>query len=175
MKPPKRMLVELPTADEIDALAMSTPELSVRKFEYDMKDGAADLDYAPCKGRVMLVVRGEKGTALVRRDGEEGWSLPSGPINTYEDITDSAKRVAKESCGLSLRSMDLAAIYDVVWHYGDVTVKRLHIVYAAVTDDADCRVTPGGGWHESGFHRDVQGTMLRDELDRTALADCAAK
>lgn len=173
MKAPKRILVELPTADEIDELAMSTPRLSVRKFEYDRRGEAADLDYAPCKGQMMLVIRGERGTALVRRKGEKGWSLPAGPISTYEDIAGAAKRVAKEVCGLGLRSTDLAAMYDVVWHYRGVTVKRLHIVYAAVTDD-DC-AEPSAGGPEASFHRDVGAATLQDEIDRTALDDCTEK
>lgn len=173
MKGPKRILVELPTADEIDGLAVSTPTLSVRKFEYDRSGEAADLDYAPCKGQMMLVIRGERGTALVRRKGARGWSLPSGPISTFEDIAGSAKRVAKETCGLSLKSMDLAAMYDVVWHFKDVTVKRLHIVYSAVTDDE--RPKAGEGLSEAVFRTDLEGTALHGELDRTALDDCGDK
>jgi len=174
VKSPKRMLIELPTADEIDGLAMSTPELSVRKFEYDMKGARADLDYTPCKGQVMLVIRGEKGTALVKRKGGKGWSLPSGPINTFEEIPAAAKRVAKETCNISVKSMDLAAIYDVIWHFEGVTIKRLHIVYAAITED-EC--TPGtkGDLAEASFHKDVPASALHDELDRTALDDCSQK
>lgn len=152
---------------------MSTPRLSVRKFEYDRRDKPADLDYAPCKGQMILVIRGEKGTALVRRKGEKGWRLPAGPISTYEDIAGAARRVAKEVCGVGLRSMDLAAMYDVVWHYKGVTVKRLHIVYAAVTDD-ECRRAAEGG-PEASFHADVVADLLRDELDRAALDDCSGK
>lgn len=174
MKAPNRILVELPTADEIDDLAVSTPELSVRKFEYDKRGEAADLDYAPCKGQMVLVIRGERGTALVKRKGTKGWSLPSGHINTFEDIAGAAKRVAKETCGVSLRSMDLAAMYDVVWHYKGVTVKRLHIVYAAITDD-DCSPTAEGGLSEARFHKDVPASMLREQLDKTALDDCSQK
>ena len=172
MKAPKKILVELPTADEIDELAISTPDLSVRKFEYDMGGRAADLDYAPCKGQMMLVIRSEKGTALVKRKGGKGYSLPSGQINTIEGIAAAAKRVAKDTCGVQLRSMDLAAMYDVVWHFEDVTVKRLHIVYAAVTDD-EC--SPKAGAAEAGFHKEVSASMLREELDRTALDDCTQK
>jgi ADP-ribose pyrophosphatase YjhB (NUDIX family) len=168
------MLIELPTADEIDGLAMSTPELSVRKFEFDRKGQAADLDYAPCKGQMMLVIRGEKGTVLVKRKGEKGWSLPSGPISTYEEIPSAAKRVASETCGVHLRSMDLAALYDVVWHYKGVTVKRLHVVYAAVTDD-DCSTAESKYASEAKFHKDVPASTLRDDLDRTALDDCSQK
>ena len=167
MKDPKKMLVELPTADEIDGLAISTPDLSVRKFEYDLRDSAADLDYAPCKGQMVLVIRGERGTALVRSGKDKGWALPSGPISTFEDIPAAAKRVAAETSGVHLRTMDLAAMYDVVWHYKDVSVKRLHIVYAAMTDD-ECS-------EGAKFHKDVPATMLRDELDRTALDDCSGK
>ncbi len=169
MKPPKRMLVELPTADEIDDLALSTPQLSVRKFEYDRKGAKADLDYTPCKGQMMLVIRGGDGTVLVRKKGGKGLSLPSGPIHTYEDIPTAAKRVAKDVCGLGLKSMDLAAMYDVVWHFEGVTIKRLHIVYSAITEDA----CPAGA--EASFHRDVAPTALHDELDRTALDDCGQK
>ena len=167
MKPPKRMLIELPTADEIDDLAMSTPELTVRKFEYDRRKRDADLDYAPCKGEMMLVIRGERGTALVRAGGSKAWSLPSGPISTFEEIPKSARRIAQETCGVHLRSMDLAAMYDVVWHYRDVSIKRLHVVYAAITDD-DCS-------KGAEFHDEVPPSMLPDELDRTALDDCSQK
>ncbi len=167
MKAPKKMLVELPTADEIDELAVSTPGLNVRKFEYDAREADADLDYAPCKGQVVLVIRGEAGTALVRRKGEKGWSLPSGTINTFEDIPQAAKRVAAETCGVHLRSTDLAAMYDVVRHYKDVTIKRLHIVYAALTDD-ECS-------HGAKFHKEVPTSVPLDELDRAALDDCSEK
>ncbi len=167
MKEPKRILVELPTADEIDGLAVSTPDLSVRKFEYDARDADADLDYAPCKGQMVLVIRGEHGTALVRDEKGKGWSLPSGTISTFEDIPAAAKRVAAETCGVHLRTMDLAAMYDVVRHFRDVSIKRLHIVYAAMTDD-ECS-------EGAKFHKDVPASMLRDELDRTALDDCSQK
>jgi len=174
VKPPKKMLIELPTADEIDDLAVSTPKLSVRKFEYDRRGVAADLDYTPCKGQIMLVVRGEKGTVLVKRKGEKGWALPSGTINTYEDIATAAKRVAKDTCGLSVKSMDLAAMYDVIWHFEGVTIKRLHIVYAAITDD-ECSKGTKGDLVEAAFHKDVPMSILHDELDRTALDDCGEK
>lgn len=172
MNAPKRLLLELPTADEIDDLAVTTPRLSVRKFEYDKKGSDADLDYTPCKGQVMLVVMGEKGVALVRKRKGEGWSLPAGPINTYEGVADAAKRVAKESCGLSLRSMELAAMYDVIWHYDTVTIKRLHIVYSGITDDTECGTPEGGEPAEALFREDVSEAMLEDELDRAAFNDC---
>ena len=168
------MLIELPTADEIDDLAVSTPKLSVRKFEYDRKGVRADLDYTPCKGQMMLVIRGEKGTALVKRKGEKGWSLPSGTINTYEDIPTAAKRVAKDVCGISVKSMDLAAMYDVVWHFEGVTIKRLHIVYSVITDD-ECSPREKTARTEASFHKDVPPSMLHDELDRTALDDCSQR
>lgn len=174
MKAPKRMLLELPTADEIDDLAVTTPNLSVRKFEYDRRGSDADLDYTPCKGQVMVVAMGGKGIALVRAKGAAGWSVPSGPVNTYEGIADAARRVAKETCGLSLRSMELAAMYDVIWHYDNVTTKRLHIVYSAITDD-ECGAPEGGAPAEARFHEEVPDEELADELDRAAVADCINK
>ncbi len=68
---------------------------------------------------------------------------------------------------MHLRSTDLAAMYDVVRHYKDVTIKRLHIVYAALTDD-ECS-------HGAKFHKEVPASMLLDELDRAALDDCSEK
>jgi ADP-ribose pyrophosphatase YjhB (NUDIX family) len=169
------MLIELPTADEIDDLAISTPELSVRKFEYDRRKTEADLNYTPCKGQMILVVRGEQGTLIVKRGGAKSWSLPSAPIMTYEQIADAPRRVAKELCGLSLRSYDLAALYDVVWHFKDVTIKRLHVIYSAVTDDAECTQEAKGGFDETAFRAELPDSLLDDELDRNALSDCSEK
>jgi ADP-ribose pyrophosphatase YjhB (NUDIX family) len=91
------MLIELPTADEIDDLAITTPKLEVRKMEMDFGKARADLNYAPCKGQIVLSIRGQEGIALVRRSRDQEWSLPSDRIGPAEDIGECARRVAKES------------------------------------------------------------------------------
>ena len=169
------MLIELPTADEIDCLAMSTPTFEVRKFELDMGSRKADLNYTPCKGQMVLVIRGPNGVALVRKKGDKGWSLPSGRIAPYEEVAKAAKRVAQEECGLTLRSIDLAAMYDVVWRYADLSIKRLHFVYACLTDDMDCLPSRRTDAVSSRFFSEVPEAVLDDEIGRNAVADCSAK
>ena len=169
------MLIELPTADEIDNLAITTPKLEVRKMELDLAKTKANLDYAPCKGQVVLVIRGEDGIPLVRRHGEQGWSLPSARISPGEDIEKSGKRVAEEQCGLMLKSSELAGIYDVVWHYSDVSIKRLHFVYAAITDDRKCVPAKGKEVSEAKFFREIPGAVQENDIHRHALADCSTK
>jgi ADP-ribose pyrophosphatase YjhB (NUDIX family) len=169
------MLLELPTAEEIDGLAVSTPRFEVRKLEFDLIRRKADLNYTPCKGQVVLVIRGKKGTPFVKRKGSEGWSLPSNTIPTYEDPAISAKRVAKEQCGLMLRSLDLAGMYDVVFHYLDVSIKRLHLVYAAVTDDLECQPQKGGPVTEAAFFVDPPESARKSRIDKFAIADCSEK
>jgi len=164
------MLLELPTADEIDELAMSTPTLNVRKFEYDMKGQNADLDYAPCKGQLVMVIRGGGGTVLTRESSDASWHLPTDLIRTFESVPDSTRRVARELCGVSLRSAELVAMYDVLHRFDDVAVKRLYIVFAGITDDPICAVN-GSGEHEVRFHADVNLEDLATDIDRAALDD----
>ena len=169
------MLIELPTADEIDDLAITTPRLEVRKIELDLGKKKADLNYAPCKGQIVLAIRGEGGLALVRRHGEEGWSLPSDRIGPGEDVGRSAKRVAKEQCGLMLRTAELAGIYDVVWHYSDVSIKRLHFVFAALTDDRGCVPAKDAGVSDARFFSEIPTDVQKNEIHSFAIADCSGK
>lgn len=174
-KHPKGMLFELPTADEIDSLAITTPSFEVRRFEISLGSKKADLHYTPCKGQMVLVIMGEKGVALTKDDASGEWRLPSGRIAILEDAEAAAKRVAKEECGVTVTSLELSGIYDVVWHYSDISIKRLHLVYASVTED-DCwsEAKPGKG-REAKFFREVPQTLLGDEVARAALADCSEK
>ena len=163
------MLIELPAADEIDDLAVTSPKFEVRKFEFDMAGSKADLRYPPCKAQAVIVAKGEKGTALARtKDG--GWTVPSGRVGAAEDIPRSVKRIAREEFGLMLRSMELAGVYDVIWHYSDLTVKRLHFVYAAVTDEGQ---EPRPDQRIKFFPRPEDVTT--DEVSKAALADCTEK
>ena len=168
------MLIELPVADEIDKLATTYPEFHVRKYEYDMKEGAPDLNRPPCKGQVVLVVNGEKGTAVLRHRSEHAWALPTGSILIYETPEQAAKRVAKAECGLGIKSLVLTAMYDVSWHYPGITVKRLHLVYAAVTDDFEF-VTPAEKYSGAEFRPEVTANVLGSEIDRQALEDSIEK
>jgi ADP-ribose pyrophosphatase YjhB (NUDIX family) len=168
------MLIELPTADEIDALAMTTPHFEVRKFEFDVKWKKADLNYVPCKGQLVLVIAGDNGIVLTKTK-EKGWELPSGRIGACEEPQKAAKRIAMEECGVGLRSLELAGIYDVVWHYSDVSVKRLHLVYAGFTDDTECVSSSGKGNVQAKFFTDIPETASKDELLMCAIADCSEK
>lgn len=168
------MLFELPTADEIDSLAITTPKFEVRKFEIDLTGEPADLEYTPCKGQLMLVIRGKKGIVLTRPSKQSKWCLPTGRIGSNEEVRTAAKRIAKDQCGIAIRSLDLAAMYDVVWHYSDITIKRLHLVYAATTDDDEC---PAGGSRgcESMFFIDLPVDLLQDDISSCAVTDCNSK
>lgn len=174
-KPPKMMLLELPTADEIDDLACTTPEVRVRKFEYDLRNKKADLDHKPCKGQIVLVIRGTKGTLFVRRKGERAWGLPTDVILTTETAIQSAKRVAGDSWGLGLRSLQLAAMYDVIWHHSDYTVKRLHLVYSCLTDDEESAPGKDSATLEGTFMTGTESVEMKDEISQNALADCSEK
>jgi ADP-ribose pyrophosphatase YjhB (NUDIX family) len=174
-KAPKRLLLELPTADEIDDLATTTPHFEVRKLEFDMEKDKANLDYVPCKGQVVLVIAGEKGVALVGGKGEDRWRLPSGMIRTHETAVQAAKRVAKEECGLMLMSLELAGMYDVVWHYADISVKRLHILYAAFTEDSACNPGERKDSLDARFFIELPKSVLEDELMANAISDCSGK
>ena len=169
------MLIELPTAEEIDELAITTPKLEVRKLELERGKMKANLDYAPCKGQIVVVIRGEEGILLVKRNDDKGWALPSDRIAPNENIEKSVKRVAKEQCGLMLRTAELAGIYDVVWHYSDVSVKRLHFVYSAITDDHECSPSKRKDVSEARFFRDIPDSVQRHEIHGFALTDCSAK
>jgi ADP-ribose pyrophosphatase YjhB (NUDIX family) len=147
----------------------------VRKLEFDRTDAKADLNYAPCKGQIVLVVRGENGISLVKRGEGHGWSLPSDRIGPAEDVWKSAKRVAKDQCGVMIRSAELAGIYDVVWHYRDVSIKRLHFVYAAMTDDLKCAPSKDKGVSEAKFFKEIPHGVQDDEIQRLALADSSTK
>ncbi len=174
-KTPKRMLIELPAADEIDSLAITTPRFEVRQFDSDIGERKADLEYSPCKGQVVLVIVGKKGTVLAKRKGAKDWTLPTGRIGSAEDFVQAAKRVAREECGVMLRSLELAGMYDVVWHYSDISIKRLHIVYAAVTDDDECVPEASKECSSPGFHREIPEAALKDIITRSALTDCSGK
>jgi len=167
------MLIELPTADEIDALALTTPHIEVRKFDFDMK-GMADLNYVPCKGQLVLVISGKNGVLLTRKKGG-AWSLPSGRIGTIEEPIQAAKRIAKEECGVGLKSVELAGMYDVVWHYSDVSVKRLHLVYAALTDDYECAPGEAASTIQAKFFANIPEASSKNEMLACALIDCSGK
>lgn len=172
---PRRMLIELPTADEIDGLAVTTPSFEVRKFDIDLRRRKADLSYAPCKGQVVIVAKSEAGIAFVRRTGERTWTLPSDRIGANEVIVKSAKRVAKEQCGIGLRSVELAGMYDVVWHFLDVSVKRLHIVYAGATDDSECDAEGGADITDARFFKELPPALQERQIVLSAIADCSEK
>ena len=173
-KAPKRMLIELPTADEIDALALTTPHIEVRRFDFDMKGMKADLNYVPCKGQLVLVISGQNGVLLTKKKGGV-WSLPSGRIGTIEEPVKAAKRIANEECGIGLKSVELAGMYDVVWHYSDVSVKRLHLVYAALTDDCECVPGEAGSATQARFFANIPEASSKDEMLACAVSDCSGK
>ncbi len=167
--PPKRMLIELPAADEIDDLAITSPKFEVRKFEFDLSHSKADLRYPPCKAQAVVVIRGPKGTALAKgRDG--AWTVPSGRVGAAEEIPGAVKRVAKDEFGLCLKSIELAGVYDVIWHYSDMTIKRLHFVYAAVTDDEP---DPKARQEVRAFRNPEES--VSDDISKAALTDCREK
>jgi len=168
------MLFELPLADEIDGLALSTPRFEVRAFEYDKRDEEANLNYSPCKGQIILVISGRKGTALARDAVTGKWTLPSGRIGTAEEAMAAAKRVARDECGVGIRGLELAGMYDVVWHFSDISIKRLHLVYGAVSDDECFEIGPSRG-REAKFFREVPESVMKDDLVAAALNDCSNK
>ncbi len=167
------MLFELPTADEIDALALTSPNIRVRRFDVDKPEEKADLNYAPCKGQVLLVVNGPKGTAFSRGRHSPVWTLPSGRIGANEDVQKSVKRVAGDF-GLSARSTELNGIYDVVFHYSDISIKRLHLAYEVITDDDAAEPARANGY-EVRFFKEPPPEALCDELVNAAVSDCTQK
>ena len=165
------MLLELPTADEIDDLAARTPSLIVRRYEFDLVDAELDLNYTPCKGEVVIVARRGEGVALVKAKGTMIWTLPCARIRMDESPEEAAVRVARERCGLDIDDAKLRAFYDVTRHYRNVSVKRLFVVYSCAihgnpddatkdTDD-DCSIHSG----------DLDSIVL-EEIDTQALSDC---
>jgi hypothetical protein len=62
-------------------------------------------------------------------------------------------------------------MYDVVWHYQDVSIKRLHLVYAAVTEDVPVSIKG----RECAFRQDLDEGHLGTEVERAALADSIEK
>jgi ADP-ribose pyrophosphatase YjhB (NUDIX family) len=169
------MLIELPTADEIDQLAVTSPKFEVRQLSIEFEDEEADLNYTPCKGQMVLVIKGKEGTPLVRVKKERDWSLPTGRIGSNEDIEKSAKRIAMERCGIALRSTELAGMYDVVWHYSNVSIKRLHLVYACLTDDTACSPERKDEGEEVKFFKELPAALRKHAIYGYALTDCSAK
>jgi len=169
------MLIELPTADEIDRLALTTPKFEVRQLSIELEDEEADLNYTPCKGQMVLVIRGKEGTPLVRAKKEKEWALPSGRSGPNEDIEKAAKRIAKERCGIMLRSIELAGMYDVVWDYSNVSIKRLHLVYSCLTDDTECAPEKKDEVEEAMFFKELPSALRKHRIFGYALTDCSAK
>ncbi len=167
------MLLELPTADEIDDLVSDTPDIVVRRFEFDLLDREIDLDYTPCKGETVVVVKGKAGGVfLVRRGAAAVWSVPSGRIEMSESPETAGLRVAKERCGLDLARIRLKALYDVTRHYENISVKRLFVVYeceAAETDQPRAPVTPDT---ECALHTSDLDELVLEDIDSQAIADC---
>lgn len=168
---PRRMLLELPTADEIDEMASDRPALLVRRFDFDLKDRRIDLNYTPCKGEVLFVTEGVRGVALVRTEGAVIWTLPSGRICVNEAPEAAAKRIAKEICGIRLGEMDLMALYDVTRHYENVSIKRLLVVYRAKVEDYHSG-TDEDGRTRCAFHSTDLEELVCEEIDSRAIADC---
>ena len=122
----------------------------------------------------MIVIAGEDGLVLFRAKPGGTWGLPSGRIGTCEDPVSAAKRVARESCGLGISSLELAGIYDVIWHYSDVSIKRLHLVYAAQTED-ECAPGSSESGHLARFFANASEAELESDLVRDAILDCSEK
>lgn len=168
------MLLELPTADEIDELATDRPSLIVRRFEFDLRSRAIDLDYTPCKGEALFVTECLKGVALVKRDSAAIWSVPSGRIDVNESPEDTARRVALERCGIRLGKLDLRALYDVTRHYSNISVKRLFVVYRASVEDF-CSGSHSDTHTTCRFHSADLDSIVCEDIDSQAIADCLEK
>jgi len=165
------MLLELPTADEIDDMAAQVPSLTVRRYEFDLLDHKIDLNYTPCKGEVVIVTRRDGGVVLVKSKGTIMWTLPAARIRMDEAPEDAARRVAKERCGLHLTEASLKALYDVTRHYQNVSIKRLFVVYGCSTDmDPDGSLTMSTD--ECAVHFDDLDRLALEEIDAQAIADC---
>jgi ADP-ribose pyrophosphatase YjhB (NUDIX family) len=168
------MLLELPTADEIDDLASEKPSLIVRRFEFDLRDRPMDLNYTPCKGEVVFVTDCARGVALVRRKGAVMWSLPSGRIGVNESPEAAARRVATEICRIRLGEIDLRALYDVTRHYENISVKRLFVVYRACVEDFHSGPATDA-CAECSFHCSDLDRLVCEEIDSQAIADSLEK
>ena len=165
------MLLELPTADEIDDLAARTPSLTVRRYEFDLVDTDLNLDYTPCKGEVVIVARRGEGVMLVKSKGATIWTLPCARIQMNESPEEAAVRVARERCGLSIDDAQLKAFYDVTRHYRNVSVKRLFVVYScAIRGDPDDAAKDTDD--ECSLHSGDLDEILIEEIDSQALSDC---
>ena len=156
-------------------MALTTPKFEVRSFSYERRAQKADLNYPPCKGQMLLVISGKEGVVLSRKGPRGKWGLPSGRIGAVEEPLTAAKRIAGEEGGVMVRSLELAGMYDVIWHYADISVKRLHLVYAAVTEDDGCSEELLKKGTEARFHADLPDSLLRDDIVSSALADCSEK
>jgi len=154
---------------------MTTPKFEVRSFSYDRRARKADLNYPPCKGQMVLVIAGREGILLSRKGSRSKWGLPSGRIGAAEEPLKAAKRIAAEQAGVSVRSLELAGMYDIIWHFSDISVKRLHFVYAAITDDERCSTELMDEGVEARFFAEVPENLLKDDIASSALADCSEK
>lgn len=168
------MLLELPTADEIDDLAADRPALVVRRFEFDLKDRKIDLNYTPCKGEAMFVTDCDRGVALVRGKGSAMWALPSGRIDVTESPEDAARRIAMDRCHIRLGKVDLTALYDVTRHYENISVKRLFVVFRADVVDFHSGQSMDAQY-ECSFHSTDLDRLVCEEIDSQAIADSLEK
>jgi len=147
----------------------------VRSFSYDRRARKADLNYPPCKGQMVLVIAGKEGILLSRKGSRSKWGLPNDRIGAVEEPLKAAKRIAAEQAGVSVRGLELAGMYDIIWHFSDISVKRLHLVYAAVTDDEPCSTDSVGEGVEARFFSSMPESLLKDDIASSALADCSEK
>jgi len=154
---------------------LTTPKFEVRSFSYERRAQKADLNYPPCKGQMILVITGKEGVVLSRRAPRGRWGLPSGRVGAVEESLKAAKRIAAEQAGVSVRSLELAGMYDIIWHFSDISVKRLHLVYAAITDDESCSKEITDEGVEARFFAEVPENLLKDDIASSALADCSEK
>jgi ADP-ribose pyrophosphatase YjhB (NUDIX family) len=154
---------------------VTTPKFEVRSFSYDRRARKADLNYAPCKGQMVLVIAGKEGILLSRKGSRSKWSLPNGRIGAAEEPLKAAKRIAAEQAGMSVRSLELAGMYDIIWHFSDISIKRLHLVYAATTDDERFSTELMDEGVEARFFAEVPESLLKDDIASSALADCSEK
>ena len=164
-------MLELPTADEIDEMAATAPDLVVRRFEFDLLDMDFDMDYTPCKGEAVVVTKSSGGVLLVRKGAASVWTLPSARISMDETPEQTGARVASEECGVDVQSIRLKALYDVTRHYANISVKRLLVVYECEAIGAERRApeTPGT---ECALHTDDLDKLILEDIDSQAIADC---
>ena len=163
------MLLELPTADEIDELAEKAPSVIVRRYEYDLVDRDIDLNYTPCKGEVVVVARRDGGVFLVKDRGAVLWTLPCARIAMNETPSRAAHRVARDRCGIAINEPELKALYDVTRHYRNVSVKRLFVVYGCTAEHEGTAARMEG---ECSLHTGDLDELPLEEIDAQALSDC---